>query len=191
MIQISGAEERRIINHGKFIIRMLPLGNALKNHNDQGIYQLGRLDHATLQAGVLVKMHLHHNDEILSYMRKGTMIHEDSHGTKAPIHNTYLMMMNGNEDSKAPLKINSEVLFYDVRLKNATIATPELNGLSGFLYVFDGEVELLGKSVGLSKGDSVFFKDEQLLLKTSSAADMVLFVLNEAAKFSRNGLYSR
>jgi redox-sensitive bicupin YhaK (pirin superfamily) len=94
MIQVSGAEERRIINHGKFIIRTLPLGNALKNHNDQGIYQLGRLDHATLQGGVLVKMHLHHNDEILSYMRKGTMLHEDNHGTKVPIHSTYLMMMN-------------------------------------------------------------------------------------------------
>jgi redox-sensitive bicupin YhaK (pirin superfamily) len=75
-------------------------------------------------------------------------------------------LIGGNEDSMAPLKINSEVLFYDVRLKNATIATPELNGLSGFLYVFDGEVELPGKSVGLSKGDSVFFKDEQLSLKT-------------------------
>ena len=100
-------------------------------------------------------------------------------------------MIGGNEDSRAPLKINSEVLFYDVRLKNATIATPELNGLSGLLYIFDGEVELSGKGVGLSKGDSVFFKDEQLSLKASSAADMVLFVLNEAAKFSRNGLYSR
>lgn len=245
MIQISRAEERRIINQGKFIIHMLPLGNALKNHNDHGIYQLGRLDHATLQAGVLVKMHLHHNDEILSYMRKGTMIHEDSQGTKVPVHSTHLMMMNagsglyheesvpeegetvemlqifmrpradelppsvqfhtlneayslnewrligGNEDAKAPLKINSEVLFYDTHLENATIATPESNGLSGFLYVFDGEVELLGKSDGLSKGDSVFFKDEQLSLKTSSKADMVVFVLNEAAKFSRNGLYSR
>ena len=190
-------------------------------------------------------MHLHHNDEILSYMRKGTMIHEDSHGTKVPIHSTYLMMMNagsglyheesvpeggetvemlqifmrpradelppsvqfhtlneaysmnewrligGNENSKAPLKINSKVLFYDVHLKNSAIATPELNRLSGFLYVFDGEVKLLGKSVGLSKGDSVFFKDEQLSLQTSSEADLVLFALDEVAEFSRNGLYSR
>ncbi len=52
MIYISGASERQIINEGKFIIRMLPLGKSLKNHNDQGLYQLGRLDHATLQGGV-------------------------------------------------------------------------------------------------------------------------------------------
>ena len=94
MIQISKAHKRIKIDQGLFIIDMLPLGNALSNHSDHGIFQLGRLDHATLHPGVVVRMHLHRDDEILSYMRKGTMHHKDSNGNDIAINNQYLMMMN-------------------------------------------------------------------------------------------------
>jgi quercetin 2,3-dioxygenase len=94
MINITKASERRIINQGKFIIRMLPLGLSIPNYNDRGLYQIGRIDHATLQAGVVVPMHLHRDDEILSYMRKGIMHHKDSNGNDIAINNQYLMMMN-------------------------------------------------------------------------------------------------
>ncbi len=70
------------------------MGRELSNHNDTGIYQLGRLDHAILKPGVLIRMHLHRDDEILSYMRKGTMHHTDSNGNDVAINNRYLMMMN-------------------------------------------------------------------------------------------------
>lgn len=94
MIHITKASERRIINQGKFIIRMLPLGLNIPGYNDKGLYQIGRIDHATLQGGTVVGMHLHRDDEILSYMRKGIMHHKDSKGSDIAINNQYLMMMN-------------------------------------------------------------------------------------------------
>lgn len=94
MIHITKASERRIINQGKFIIRMLPLGLNIPGYNDKGLYQIGRIDHATLQGGTVVGMHLHRDDEILSYMRKGVMHHKDSSGNDIAINNQYLMMMN-------------------------------------------------------------------------------------------------
>lgn len=94
MIYISTAEKRRILDRGKFIIRMLPLGASIPNRHEHGLYQIGRIDHATLQGGVVVPMHLHRDDEILSYIRKGTMHHKDSSGNNTAINNQYLMMMN-------------------------------------------------------------------------------------------------
>jgi len=94
MIKIIPASEQKIIDRGKFIIRLLEIGNTLPNHNDHGLYQLGRVDHATLEGKMVIPMHLHKNDEILSYIRKGEMIHKDSEGSNVSIHNQYLMMMN-------------------------------------------------------------------------------------------------
>lgn len=94
MIYISPADERRIINQGKFIIRILPLGASIPNHHDNGLYQIGRIDHATLQGSVVVPMHLHRDNEILSYLRKGTMYHKDSSENHIAINNQYLMMID-------------------------------------------------------------------------------------------------
>ena len=94
MIKIIPASQQKIIDRGKFIIRLLEIGNTLPNHDDHGLYQLGRIDHATLEGKMVVPMHLHKNDEILSYIRKGEMIHKDSEGSNVAINNQYLMMMN-------------------------------------------------------------------------------------------------
>jgi redox-sensitive bicupin YhaK (pirin superfamily) len=94
MIYIAQPEERHIINQGRFIIRAIAPGLKLNNPTDNGIGPLGRVDHATLAPGMIVRMHPHQNDEILSYMRRGTMVHEDTHHNKVPIHGSYLMMMN-------------------------------------------------------------------------------------------------
>lgn len=94
MVQFIPKDRIREINQGLFIIKSVPLGRELLHHNDTGIFQLGRLDHAILHPGVLIGMHLHRDDEILSYMRKGTMHHKDSNGNDIAINNQYLMMMN-------------------------------------------------------------------------------------------------
>jgi quercetin 2,3-dioxygenase len=247
MIYLAQPNDRHIINQGKFIIRMIAPGLKLNNPADHGLGPLGRVDHATLQPGTLVSMHPHQNDEILSYMRKGTMVHRDTHGNQVPIHNTYLMMMNagsgvrheegvpqdspetvemlqifmrpkanqlapqvqfhqlssvnstnawriigGPEESDAPLKIRSQVWLYDAHLENAAIQTPELNGLTGFLYVFDGAVTVKGQEIhqALEKGSSLILKEESLQLQTDHAADLVFFLLDEQSQFSRSGKYS-
>ncbi|HLR31105.1 MAG TPA: hypothetical protein VK074_01365, partial [Fodinibius sp.] len=75
MIHLTKATQRRKASRGPFTSRFLPLGRAVKDSDDHGIAQIGRLEHATLEGGALVPMHLHQNEEILSYLRKGTMRH--------------------------------------------------------------------------------------------------------------------
>ncbi|MBL7911228.1 MAG: pirin family protein [Bacteroidia bacterium] len=244
MIHISRASEQRIINQGKFIIRLLPLGKNIPNHKDNGIYQIGRIDHATLEGGTFVPMHLHHNDEILSYLRKGKMVHKDSNGNVETVHSKHLMMMNsgsgfyheegvpedgetvemlqifmrpradelppkvqftnlpeshginkwrligGNEKSDAPLKINTDVLLYDATIEKGKVALPALSGKSGYLYVFDGNIVIPGKDIKLSKGDAIFFEDEELSVETDNKADLVFFILDKYSAVSKNGLYA-
>jgi quercetin 2,3-dioxygenase len=246
MIQLSKANTRRKVSRGPFTSRFLPLGRLLDGSNDHGIAQIGRLEHATLEAGALVPMHMHQNEEILSYLRKGTMHHKDSDGNNLGIHNKHFMLMNagsgicheegvphgeetvemlqifirpktdgldpmiqfhepvetyslnrwrllaGHERSKAPMQFRSEVLFYDVRLeKGKSLQTPILNGLTGFLYVFSGSVNIENNSITVEKGDSIVVKGEQLNLTSNEDSDLVFFVLDENAPFSRNGLFAK
>jgi redox-sensitive bicupin YhaK (pirin superfamily) len=246
MIHISKANTRRKVSRGPFTSRFLPLGRLLPEWNDHGLAQIGRLEHATLEAGALVPMHMHKNEEILSYLRKGTMHHKDSDENDLGIHNKYFMLMNagsgvyheegvreedetvemlqifirpkadglepmiqfhepdeinslnkwrllaGHERSEALMKFRSEVLFYDVRLeKDHALHTPGLNGKTGLLYVFSGNIKIENSDEIVEKGDSVVIKDEQLDLKSSVDSDLVFFVLDEEAPFSRNGLFAK
>jgi redox-sensitive bicupin YhaK (pirin superfamily) len=102
-------------------------------------------------------------------------------------------LIGGPEDSDAPLKIRSEAWFFDTYLKKSTIETPELEkeGHVGFLYVFDGSVNVEGTGEVLEKGDSAIVQNEELLLTAENTADLVFFVLDTKSKFSRNGMYAR
>lgn len=246
MIDIAKANKRRKVSRGAFTSQFLPLGNTLKDSDDHGIAQIGRLEHATLEGGALVSMHLHQNEEILSYLRKGTMHHKDSDQNDVPIHNKHLMLMNagsgihheegvregdetvemlqifirpkaddlkpkvqfyepgeiysqnqwrllaGHERSGAPMQFRSEVLFYDLHLESGnTIQSPNLNGLTGFMYLFSGSASIEGHGERVEEGDSVVIKEEQLNLKSNEDSDMVFFVLDETAPYSRNGLYTK
>jgi quercetin 2,3-dioxygenase len=61
---------------------------------DPVIGPLSRVDHAFLDVGTLVPMDQHRNDEILSYMWRGLMVHEDSTGRRVELTPSRLMMMN-------------------------------------------------------------------------------------------------
>ncbi len=95
MIHISKAKKRRKVCRGPFTSRFLPLGRTVEGSDDHGIAQIDRLEHATLEGGALVPMHLHQNEEILSYLRLGTMHHKDSDRNDVPLHNKHLMLMKG------------------------------------------------------------------------------------------------
>lgn len=246
MIHISKAITRRKVSRGPFTSRFLPLGRLLPEWNDHGLAQIGRLEHATLEGGALVPMHMHQNEEIFSYLRKGTMHHKDSDENDLGIHNKYFMLMNagsgiyheegvregdetvemlqifirpkadglepkiqfhepdqtyslnqwrllaGPERSKAPMIFRSEALFYDVRLeKENSLQTPNLNEKTGLLYVFNGSIKINNSDEIAEKGDSIVIKDEQLDLISREDSDLVFFVLDEEAPYSRNGLFAK
>jgi redox-sensitive bicupin YhaK (pirin superfamily) len=81
-------------SHGPFRVRRIRPGVALGQPNDSGFGGLGTIDHAMLQPGVVVRMHEHRNDEIISYMRAGNMKHTDSAGRSEVISSARLMVMN-------------------------------------------------------------------------------------------------
>lgn len=61
---------------------------------DPAFGPLAIIDHAVMKKGLTIKMHEHKNDEILSYVWKGTSYHRDSKGYEVPISAGKLMMMN-------------------------------------------------------------------------------------------------
>jgi len=80
--------------HGRFGIQILYPGLIRPQLNDTGFSTLGRIDHAKINAGTLIPMHLHRDDEILTYLRGGKVKHLDSEGLTDIITNQKLMMMN-------------------------------------------------------------------------------------------------
>ncbi|WP_259665522.1 pirin family protein [Rhizobium bangladeshense] len=50
--------------------------------DDSGIGPIGRIDRAQVQSGHVISMHPHRDDEILTYIRSGEMLHRDTVGTK-------------------------------------------------------------------------------------------------------------
>ncbi|MGJ9458733.1 pirin family protein [Oceanobacillus sp. CF4.6] len=80
---------------GPFSITRIQPSDILKEETgDSAFGPLSNIDHAVMKKGLTVKMHEHVNDEILSYVWKGTSYHKDSAGFEAPIKAGKLMMMN-------------------------------------------------------------------------------------------------
>lgn len=109
------------IRKGLFNIDIVFPGLALHNNEDsRGLAQLGRFDVGHLYPGVFVDMHLHKNDEILSYLREGQMIHQDNQGSIEVINNQYLMMMNagsGFYHQEEISKIGNEVKMLQIFIR--------------------------------------------------------------------------
>ena len=80
--------------HSPFQLRRIRPGISLGQRDDAGFGGLGIIDHARLQPGLVVRMHEHRNDEIISYMRTGRMQHTDSAGRSEVISSDRLMVMN-------------------------------------------------------------------------------------------------
>jgi redox-sensitive bicupin YhaK (pirin superfamily) len=78
---------------GGFGIQILYPGVALGT-NDSGIAAIGRIDHARIPAGHIIRMHPHRDDEILTYVRHSGMLHRDTVGDQEEITRTRLMLMN-------------------------------------------------------------------------------------------------
>jgi redox-sensitive bicupin YhaK (pirin superfamily) len=80
--------------HGGFGIQILYPGLIHPQLNDTGFSTIGRIDQARITPGTLIPMHLHKDDEILTYLRSGKVKHLDSKGYTDIISNEKLMMMN-------------------------------------------------------------------------------------------------
>ena len=97
MLQCLRADQSQDFEHGGFSIRRMRPGKCLGPDASPSYGPLSVIDHAHLAEGTLVKMHEHKNDEILSYVISGTMIHEDSAGNRIALSPAKLMLMNAGK----------------------------------------------------------------------------------------------
>ena len=86
------AAQRLSFERGPFRIQRSYPGRGVSD--DSGLGPIGAIDHADLLPGLLVPMHEHRDDEIISYLRTGEMVHRDSAGFTKTITPTRLMVMN-------------------------------------------------------------------------------------------------
>lgn len=81
---------------GNSHIRILYPGLEL-SESDTGYYSIGRIDHADIRSGAVIRMHPHVNDDILSYFRSGKVKHTDSEGFEEFITPGRLMLMKAGK----------------------------------------------------------------------------------------------
>ena len=80
MLKVLRAQAGRGFEQRPFKIRRVRPGLIFGSKAEPGFGPLAVLDHANLGVGTLVRFHEQVNDEILSYMWRGTMVHADSSG---------------------------------------------------------------------------------------------------------------
>ena len=88
------ASQRDVHGIDTFRIERVRPGRGVTSDGDLGLGPLGAFDHAYLKPGMVVEMHEHRNDEIVSYIRKGTMHHVDTLGNCVPLTPTQFSVMN-------------------------------------------------------------------------------------------------
>lgn len=99
-----------LITHGPFQIRRMRPGYGLNIPNDNGLGPLGTVDRAVLSPGLLVPMHRHVDDEILSYLRIGVLHHRDHTKGEQILDPRNLMLMNAGSGISHEEEIPSQTL---------------------------------------------------------------------------------
>ncbi|UXT85167.1 pirin family protein [Agrobacterium tumefaciens] len=230
--------------HGPFQLRRIRPGITLGQPGDPGFGGLGTIDHAKLQPGLVVRMHEHRNDEIISYMRAGQMRHTDSAGHSEVLSSGRLMVMNaghgfsheeevvgrdqiemlqifvrpqlsemtpevqfveldeaerdgkwrlltGPEGSEAPTFVRQQVYLYDAHLAaGETIDLPSRDGFDRWFYVFDGVVSADEMHVSKYTALMVGSGKENARITALTDADVVTFLVDRTAQYSRDGTMS-
>ncbi|CAN7568485.1 pirin family protein [Phyllobacterium sp. LjRoot231] len=229
---------------GPFQLRRIRPGISLGQRDDAGFGGLGLIDHARLQPGLVVKMHEHRNDEIISYMRSGRMQHTDSAGRSEVISPDRLMVMNagrgfsheeevaggdqiemlqifvrpeaanmepgvqfidldeatrnnqwrlltGPVGSAAPSFVRQAIYLYDTHLSaGESIDLPTVPGFDRWLYVFRGAVSVGDKHAETHTALTISADQTTIEVTASQEADLVLFLVDRQAPFSRAGTMS-
>ncbi len=244
MVKFVSPDTHLVRDHGPFQLRRIRPGVALGRTDDTGFGGLGLIDHARLQPGLVVKMHEHRNDEIISYLRSGRMQHTDSAGRSEVISPDRLMVMNagagfsheeavlgddpiemlqifvrpeaanmdagvqfvsldktesmnrwrllaGPVGSAAPSFVRQAIYLYDAHLSaGASIGLPTGSGFDRWLYVFRGAVSVAHEQAETHTALAISADQTTFEVTASQEADLVLFLVDRLAPFSRAGTMS-
>ncbi|MGE4345841.1 MAG: pirin family protein [Flavobacteriaceae bacterium] len=104
--------------------------------------------------------------------------------------NKWRLIASPNRE-KTKLQLSSDTHIYDMLLTSGhTTVLPEepQPDMHYLLYLFQGEATV--NDIQLSKGESLFVKDENISIATKDRAELVLFVTNTKAPYYDDGMYS-
>ena len=93
MLHVIAPDTHLVRDTPPFRIRRIRPGLGIEG-GDTGFHGLGLVDRARLSAGLVVGMHEHRDDEIVSYLRSGALVHRDSTGREEEVRADRLMVMN-------------------------------------------------------------------------------------------------
>lgn len=91
-----------------------------------------------------------------------------------------------------PLQIRSNTWIYDMKLEQGlqrSLPVLLLKNATCLLYVFDGALAVNETTI-IQKGESLVFKNEEILLKAIADCNIVLFVTDLNAPVFKEGMYS-
>ncbi|MEI6409927.1 MAG: pirin family protein [Bacteroidota bacterium] len=176
MIKINKANQRKEFGNGNFKVKATFPGINMDPIRDKGWINLGRIDHATLLPGAFIPMHIHQNDEILSLIKQGTMLHKDSDGNVVPIMPTFLMMMNAgsgfyHEESIPPDLYDTSVEMLQIFIRPEN---PNEKPMVQFANINVGALNiwrLIGGPIGL--GASLNIRNRIVVYDITSVGNMI------------------
>ncbi|EHD19980.1 hypothetical protein EH206_02755 [Brenneria nigrifluens DSM 30175 = ATCC 13028] len=124
MINILRADPASAFEYGPFRILRIRPGKIASGNNDSAFGPISVIDHVNLAPGALIKMREEMNDEILSYVWRGSIMHEDADGQRIPLSPKKLMMMNAGKgirhEESAPF-VAAELLRIYIRPRRADL----------------------------------------------------------------------
>ncbi len=100
-------------------------------------------------------------------------------------------LLFGPEGGSAPLSVRNEIDLQDCRLPaGETVAVPTRPGWDTYLYVFEGEVDLVGQALGYTES-AVLAGDGTTTVTAQEDAVLVAFRLDPEAPITRQGTIGR
>ena len=85
-------------NQGKFRTHFNFPGRTLPGHDDHGYGPLSTVVESFMDPDTLIRMHPHRNEEIISWVPRGVMRHDDGDGNKLVTDSDHLMVMNAGRE---------------------------------------------------------------------------------------------
>lgn len=99
-------------------------------------------------------------------------------------------LIAGPAASQAPMKFRSGVWFYDTHLAKSAINIPSTRETTGYLYLINGAMTVSEENLELHEGDGLVIKNEDIQISTTEGADLMFFIIDESAAYSRSGTMS-
>ena len=116
-MKIMRANPTQLFAWGPFTVRRIRPGEN-DTADDRAFGPLAVIDHMQIESGAQIAMHQHVNDEILHYVWRGSMVHENQQGERTPLSAKKVMLMNAGRgiwhQESTPI-VNAEMLQVAIR----------------------------------------------------------------------------